>query len=76
MRLVDKIGDVGVAVGTKVGNSLGSGESGGSRVLKSTFTVAGGGIAAASTVWIALEDASKTLFKSLANETVETARIR
>lgn len=65
-----------MAVGTKVANSVATGEGGGSRALRSTFTVAGGGIAAASTVWISLEDASKTLFKSLANETVETTRIR
>uniref|UniRef100_A0A914DYM3 Inheritance of peroxisomes protein 1 n=1 Tax=Acrobeloides nanus TaxID=290746 RepID=A0A914DYM3_9BILA len=74
--LLDKIGNIGVAVGTKVANSVASGDGNGRSVLRSTFTVAGGGIAAASTVWIALEDSSKILFKSLANETVETTRIR
>ncbi|KAL3103726.1 hypothetical protein niasHS_001328 [Heterodera schachtii] len=73
--LLDKIGDVGIAIGQRVADSLG-GESGGGRVFKSTVTVLGGGITAVSTVWIALEDATKTLMRNMANETVQTVQLR
>lgn len=56
-------------------NSL-SGDSTGGRAFKSTTTVIGGGITAVSTVWISLEDASKTLMKSITNETVQTVQLR
>jgi hypothetical protein len=74
-RLVNKIGDAGVSVGRQLADGVG-GESGGGRFLKSTVTVVGGGITGASTVWMSLETASRTLFNSMANETVQTVRIK
>uniref|UniRef100_A0A183BJ45 Diguanylate cyclase n=1 Tax=Globodera pallida TaxID=36090 RepID=A0A183BJ45_GLOPA len=73
--LLDKIGDVGIAVGQRVAGSV-SGESVGGRAFRSTATVIGGGITAFSTVWIALEDASKTLMRNMADETVQTVQLR
>uniref|UniRef100_A0A914IGE2 Senescence domain-containing protein n=1 Tax=Globodera rostochiensis TaxID=31243 RepID=A0A914IGE2_GLORO len=73
--LLDKIGDVGIAVGQRVAGSV-SGESVGGRAFRSTATVIGGGLTAFSTVWIALEDASKTLMRNMADETVQTVQLR
>uniref|UniRef100_A0A914IFJ8 Senescence domain-containing protein n=1 Tax=Globodera rostochiensis TaxID=31243 RepID=A0A914IFJ8_GLORO len=69
--LLDKIGDVGIAVGQRVAGSV-NGESVGGRAFRSTATVIG----AFSTVWIALEDASKTLKRNMADETVQTVQLR
>uniref|UniRef100_A0A915DEX9 MIT domain-containing protein n=1 Tax=Ditylenchus dipsaci TaxID=166011 RepID=A0A915DEX9_9BILA len=74
-NLLDKIGDIGVSVGKKVASGV-SGESTGGRFLQSTATVVGGGITGVSTVWISLEDASKTLFRSFADETVQTVHAK
>jgi hypothetical protein len=71
---VDKVGDVGVNIGNRIAKSM-SGPSGGGRLIGSSATVIGGGIGGASLVWIALEDASKQLFHSLSNETVQTVKI-
>ncbi|GMR53106.1 hypothetical protein PMAYCL1PPCAC_23301 [Pristionchus mayeri] len=75
--LLDKIGDVGVSVGRKVANgaksTFGDGKGG---VVAGTFTVLGGGIAGVSTVWIALEDASKTLCRSIADDTVGVVKVK
>lgn len=73
--LLDAIGDVGVAIGKKFTGSV-SEESSGGHIFHSTARVVGGGITGASTVWIALEDASKTLFKNFANETVQTVNAK
>ncbi|KAH7715623.1 Protein F57B10.9 [Aphelenchoides avenae] len=73
--LLDKIGDIGVSVGRQLANGV-SGESGGGRLIKSTVIVVGGGLTSVGTVWIALENASKTLFSSMANETVQTVKIK
>ncbi|KAF8367405.1 spg-20, partial [Pristionchus pacificus] len=76
--LLDKIGDVGVSVGRKVANgaksTFGDGKGGG--VVAGTITVLGGGIAGVSTVWIALEDASKTLCRSIADDTVGVVKVK
>ncbi|CAJ0961404.1 unnamed protein product, partial [Mesorhabditis belari] len=76
--LLDKIGDMGVAVGKTIASgakdTFGEGKTGG--MVTGTITVIGGGIAGVSTVWIALEDASKNLCKSIANETVENVRLK
>ncbi|KAI1728412.1 senescence-associated protein domain-containing protein [Ditylenchus destructor] len=73
--LLDMIGDVGVAIGKRFTGSVGE-ESSGGRVFHSTARVVGGGLTGASTVWIALEDASQTLFKNFANETVHTVNAK
>ena len=67
---------MGVTVGHSLASgaekTLGGGRTGG--VVSGTLTVVAGGIAGASTVWVSLENASKTLCKNIANETVETVR--
>ncbi|KAL7071838.1 hypothetical protein ACQ4LE_008836 [Meloidogyne hapla] len=73
--VLDKIGDVGIAIGQKVADGL-SGERTGGRAFKSTATVVGGGITAFSTIWISLEEASKTLIRSITDETVQTVNLR
>ncbi|VDK63909.1 unnamed protein product [Onchocerca ochengi] len=74
---VDKIGDVGISVGTTLASSaekhLGDGESG---VVHGTVYILGSGITSASTIWIALENASKTMAKNIADETVDTVRYK
>lgn len=76
--LLDKIGDVGIAVGRQVAagaeRTFGGSRSGG--LVSGTITVIGGGITSASTVWMALENASKTLCKNIANETVDTVKLK
>lgn len=72
--VLDKIGDVGVNIGNRLAKNM-SGPSTGGRLIGSSATVLGGGIAGASVVWIALEDASKQLFHSLSNETVQTIKL-
>uniref|UniRef100_A0A915MQ87 MIT domain-containing protein n=1 Tax=Meloidogyne javanica TaxID=6303 RepID=A0A915MQ87_MELJA len=73
--VLDKIGDVGVAIGQKVADSL-SGDGTGGRAFRSTATVVGGGITAFSTIWISLEEASKTLIRCISDETVQTVNLR
>uniref|UniRef100_A0AC35TVV1 Inheritance of peroxisomes protein 1 n=1 Tax=Rhabditophanes sp. KR3021 TaxID=114890 RepID=A0AC35TVV1_9BILA len=68
--LLDAIGNVGVAVGGRVAKTI-SGDSP-SRVTSGTFNIIGGGITGVSTVWMSLENASKILFRSIADETVES----
>lgn len=76
--LLDKIGDMGVAVGRQLASgaerTFGGGKSGG--IVSGTINVIGGGIVGVSTVWIALEDASKTLCRNIANETVDTVKYK
>ena len=72
---MDKIGDVGVAIGNQLVSSVGT-ESSGGRLVHSTVTVLGGGITGVSTVWISLEEASKTLFRNFATETVQTVQVK
>ncbi|GMT28125.1 hypothetical protein PFISCL1PPCAC_19422 [Pristionchus fissidentatus] len=76
--LLDKIGDVGISVGRKVANgaksTFGDGKGGG--VVSDTITVLGGGIAGVSTAWIALEDASKVLCRSIADDTVGVVKVK
>ncbi|CAK5075292.1 unnamed protein product [Meloidogyne enterolobii] len=73
--VLDKIGDVGVAIGQKVADGL-SGDGTGGRAFRSTATVVGGGITAFSTIWISLEEASKTLIRCISDETVQTVNLR
>uniref|UniRef100_A0A914L444 MIT domain-containing protein n=3 Tax=Meloidogyne TaxID=189290 RepID=A0A914L444_MELIC len=70
-----KLGDVGVAIGQKVADGL-SGDGTGGRAFRSTATVVGGGITAFSTIWISLEEASKTLIRCISDETVQTVNLR
>ncbi|KAK0423315.1 hypothetical protein QR680_008075 [Steinernema hermaphroditum] len=69
--LLEKIGDIGVSIGKNVANSV-SGDG----VVGDTCTVLGGGITGMGTVWIALEDAGKTVVRSIANETVDTVKLK
>ncbi|KAK0423316.1 hypothetical protein QR680_008076 [Steinernema hermaphroditum] len=73
--LLDKIGDIGVSIGRSVANRV-SGDPNNRGIVGDTCAVLGGGIAGVSTVWIALEDAGKTVFKSIANETVDTVQLK
>lgn len=72
---MDKIGDMGISIGKSLASSaekhLGGSESG---IVHGTVYVLGSGITSASTVWIALENASKTMAKNIADETVDTVR--
>ncbi|KAI6182923.1 Senescence domain-containing protein [Aphelenchoides bicaudatus] len=72
--VLDKVGEVGVNIGNRLARGA-SGTSPGGRLIGSTATVLGGGIAGASVVWITLEDASKQLFRNLSDETVETVKL-
>ncbi|KAI6178050.1 Senescence domain-containing protein [Aphelenchoides besseyi] len=74
--LLDTIGNIGVSIGTKLAPNGKGGSSGPGRLIGGAANVVGGGIAGASVVWISLEDASRQLFRSFANETVETVRVR
>ncbi|VDK27694.1 unnamed protein product [Anisakis simplex] len=68
---------MGIAVGRQLASSaekrFGDGKNGG--LVSGTIDVIGGGIVSASTVWMALEDASKTLCRNIANEAVDTVKI-
>uniref|UniRef100_A0A0N5AJA2 Senescence domain-containing protein n=1 Tax=Syphacia muris TaxID=451379 RepID=A0A0N5AJA2_9BILA len=74
--LLDKIGEMGVSVGQSLANSAekGFGESKGGRLVTGTINVLAGGITGVSTIWISLENASKTLCRNIADETVETVK--
>lgn len=75
--LLDKIGAMGMSVGRTLASGverhLGDGEGG---VVHGTIFVLGSGITSASTVWLALENASKTMARNIADETVDTVRHR
>lgn len=76
--VLDKIGDFGISVGKAVARKLGGegDENSSNRLVSGAANVVSGGITAASTVWISLEDASKALFRCFADETVKTVHIR
>uniref|UniRef100_A0A914QRX4 Senescence domain-containing protein n=1 Tax=Panagrolaimus davidi TaxID=227884 RepID=A0A914QRX4_9BILA len=74
--MVDKIGDVGVSIGKSVANSVGGGTGTSGRVISGTTNVIGGGLTGVATVWMSLENASKTLFNNFADETVQTVRVK
>lgn len=67
-----------MAVGQQLASSaekrFGDGKGGG--IIGGTIDVLGGGIAGVSTVWMALENASKTLCRNIANETVNIVQIK
>lgn len=72
---MDKVGEIGVNIGRRVANSA-SGDTGSGRLVSGSANVIGGGIAGVSLAWIALEDASRQLFRSFATEAVETVKVR
>lgn len=76
--LLDKIGDIGVSMGRKFADSaqkrFGDGKTGG--FVSGTIEILGGGIAGVSTVWMSLEDGSRHLCRSIANQTVQNVKIK
>uniref|UniRef100_A0A1I7TD11 Inheritance of peroxisomes protein 1 n=2 Tax=Caenorhabditis tropicalis TaxID=1561998 RepID=A0A1I7TD11_9PELO len=76
--LLDKIGDMGVSVGRTLADSaqrsFGNGKTGG--LVSGTIEILGGGIAGVSTVWMSLEDGSRHLCRSIANQTVQNVKIK
>ncbi|KIH66958.1 hypothetical protein ANCDUO_02714 [Ancylostoma duodenale] len=78
LLIVDKIGDMGVSIGRSLASgaekTFGKGSAGG--VVSGTISVLGGGITGVSTVWMALEDNSRSLCRSIADQTVKTVQIK
>ncbi|RCN31215.1 hypothetical protein ANCCAN_23010 [Ancylostoma caninum] len=76
--LLDKVGDMGVSIGRSLASgaekTFGKGSAGG--VVSGTISVLGGGITGVSTVWMALEDNSRSLCRSIADQTVKTVQIK
>ncbi|KAK6056541.1 hypothetical protein COOONC_05955 [Cooperia oncophora] len=76
--LLDKIGDVGISIGRSLASgaekTLGKGTGGG--LVTGTISVLGGGIVGVSTVWMALEDNSRTLCRNIADQTVQNVKIK
>ncbi|CAP31607.1 Protein CBG12661 [Caenorhabditis briggsae] len=76
--LLDKIGEMGVSVGRSLADSaqrrFGDGKTGG--LVSGTIEVLGGGIAGVSTVWMSLEDGSRHLCRSIANQTVQNVKLK
>ncbi|KAE9419306.1 hypothetical protein Angca_009192 [Angiostrongylus cantonensis] len=76
--LLDKVGDMGVSIGRSLASgaerTFGKGSAGG--LVSGTISVLGGGIVGVSTVWIALENNSRTLCRSIADQTVQSVRIK
>lgn len=76
--LLDKVGEMGMAMGRQLAASaekrFGDGRGGG--LVSDAINVLGGGVVSASTVWMAMENASKTLCKNIANEAVDTVRVK
>ncbi|KJH51628.1 hypothetical protein DICVIV_02164 [Dictyocaulus viviparus] len=76
--LLNKVGDMGVSIGrslaTGAERTFGKGNTGG--VVSGAISVLGGGIVGISTVWIALEDNSRALCRSIADQTVQSVRIK
>ncbi|KHJ85274.1 hypothetical protein OESDEN_15003 [Oesophagostomum dentatum] len=74
--LLDKVGDMGLFIGrtlaTGAEKTLGKGSAEG--VVSGTISVLGGGITGISTVWMALENNSRVLCRSIADQTVETIK--
>lgn len=76
--LLDKIGDMGVSMGRKLADSaqrrFGDGKTGG--FVSGTIEILGGGITGVATVWMSLEDGSRHLCRSIANQTVQNVKIK
>uniref|UniRef100_A0A0K0EDE7 Dolichyl-diphosphooligosaccharide--protein glycosyltransferase subunit DAD1 n=1 Tax=Strongyloides stercoralis TaxID=6248 RepID=A0A0K0EDE7_STRER len=72
--LLDAIGDMGVKVGGGIANTISGNNP--SRITTGTFNIIGGGVTGVSTVWMSLENASKILFRNIADETVESVRYK
>uniref|UniRef100_A0A183F5R3 Senescence domain-containing protein n=1 Tax=Heligmosomoides polygyrus TaxID=6339 RepID=A0A183F5R3_HELPZ len=76
--LLDKVGDMGISIGrslaTGAEKTFGKGSAGG--VVSGTISVLGGGIVGVSTVWMALEDNSRSLCRNIANQTVQSVKIK
>lgn len=74
--VLDRVGEMGINIGKRMAGTVGGGTSGGSRLIGGAATILGGGITGASVVWISLEDASRQMFHSFADETVEMVKVR
>uniref|UniRef100_A0A915PXY2 Inheritance of peroxisomes protein 1 n=1 Tax=Setaria digitata TaxID=48799 RepID=A0A915PXY2_9BILA len=72
--LLDKIGYMGVSIGKTLASGAEKHFGDESGFVQGTIYVLGSGIASASTVWVALENASKIMAKNIADETVDTVR--
>ncbi|ETN81899.1 hypothetical protein NECAME_00250 [Necator americanus] len=76
--LLDKVGDMGVSIGRSLASgaekTFGKGSAAG--VVSGTISVLGGGITGVSTVWMSLEDNSRSLCRSIANQTVQTVKLK
>uniref|UniRef100_A0A0N4ZU33 Inheritance of peroxisomes protein 1 n=1 Tax=Parastrongyloides trichosuri TaxID=131310 RepID=A0A0N4ZU33_PARTI len=72
--LLDAIGDMGVKVGGGIASTISGNNP--SRITSGTFNIIGGGVTGVSTVWMSLENASKILFRNIADETVESVRYK
>ncbi|WKX89789.1 hypothetical protein Q1695_008997 [Nippostrongylus brasiliensis] len=76
--LLDKVGDMGVAIGRSLASgaqkTFGKGHTGG--LVSGTISVVGGGIVGVSTVWMALEDNSRSLCRNIAHQTVQNVKIK
>ncbi|CEF68304.1 Spartin [Strongyloides ratti] len=72
--LLDAVGDMGMKIGSGIANTIGGNNP--SRITTGTFNIIGGGVTGVSTVWMSLENASKILFRNIADETVESVRYK
>ncbi|KAK5968293.1 Spartin [Trichostrongylus colubriformis] len=76
--LLDKVGDAGIAIGRSLASgaerTMGKGTGGG--LVTGTISVIGGGIVGVSTVWMALENNSRTLCRNIADQTVQGVKIK
>uniref|UniRef100_A0A915J2M9 Senescence domain-containing protein n=1 Tax=Romanomermis culicivorax TaxID=13658 RepID=A0A915J2M9_ROMCU len=74
--LVDKIGALGATIGQRIATSVDKrlqstgGKDSGAKVVKDLLFVTSAGVSGIATIWIAMEEVSKTLAKCIANETV------
>ncbi|CAI4222433.1 unnamed protein product [Auanema sp. JU1783] len=76
--LLDKIGSIGISVGRTIasGAEKAFGDTRGGPLVSGTIDVLGGGIIGLGTVFMALEDGSRKLCRSIARETVENVRVK
>ncbi|KAJ1368246.1 hypothetical protein KIN20_029334 [Parelaphostrongylus tenuis] len=68
--LLDKVGEMGVSIGRSLASgaekTLGKGSAGG--LVTGAISVIGGGVVGVSTVWLALENNSRVLCRSIADQ--------
>ncbi|VDK75433.1 unnamed protein product, partial [Cylicostephanus goldi] len=79
MHKGSKVGDMGISIGrtiaTGVEKTLG-GQGNGEGVVSGTISILGGGITGISTVWMALENNSRVLCRNIADQTVQTVKLK